>query len=881
MNQKDTTTARSRSGGLARSAASFLSAVLILAALAQAQTPGEPPQRIEDIRIVGNRRIPESTILYYVQTKENDPYNEQQILRDYRNLLNTNFFTDAKVMVEEGETGAIVIFEVKERPLIRALAYQGMKSFKESDVLEKFRDMRVGLTVDSPFDESKLPRARKALRSLLELNGKPLGTVDVQVEPITASSVKLTFVIDEGPKVRIGSIRFEGNTVLTDEELRDALKLNKERGPIVLFKGHDKYIPDKLEYDVQVNLLAKYREKGYIYAKAGDPKVEIVEGPRGLLLGFRKTQQQYYITIPIEEGEQFRIGKFDIVGVQTFDKEVVRRGYLLQEGDIVNYTQLKESTDKLKELYSTLGFLDMNALPDINPDLQAKTVDITINVTEGKRYIVDQINFAGNTKTRDKVLRREFLLEEKQEYNGKLLEYSILRLNQLGFFEEIKEDDYEVIKRPEVSEVDILVKVKERSQQSIGLTGGVSGISGSFFGINYQTNNFRGRGERIDVQLLTGTRTSNYLFSYTQPYFLDTRLSLGLSVFNQRYRFDTYTAFFGLISPDNNIPLYTRKSSGFTVSGSYPLGRWTRGGLRYSLQNIKIDDVNDIFRDFAFNQLIGFTPGGSLEDARKGIIRSEITPTYIYNSKNSYFTATQGSELSVEVPVSGGPLGGTFNLIRPYVEFQNFRPDRLLSGGRNTFAFRVMLMHIIPYGNLPNGEPMTAPFFERIFSGGEFSLRGFDIRSVSPWAFVKAPLLDEAGNPIIDPSTGLPSISEQILPVGGDTSALVTGEYRVPLVGPLQLTGFVDFGTSTVLRKENLVLFGPNTAIDLLEDTNNIWRMSTGAEVQFLLPVINQPFRLIFAYNPLRLDTHVTFSGIRFPLREPGTNMKFTVGYNF
>jgi outer membrane protein insertion porin family len=881
MNQKETTTGPSRSRSTARSAVSLLSAVLALAASVQAQSQNEPPQRIEDIRIVGNRRIPESTILYYIQTKENDPYNEQQILRDYRNLLNTNFFTDAKVMVEEGETGAIVIFEVKERPLIRALAYQGMKSFKESDVLEKFRDMRVGLTVDSPFDESKLPRARKALRTLLELNGKPLGTVDVRVEPITSSSVKLTFVIEEGPKVRIGSIRFEGNTVLTDEELRDALKLNKERGPIVLFKGHDKYIPDKLEYDVQVNLLAKYREKGYIFAKAGDPKVEIVEGPRGLLLGFRKTQQQYYITIPVEEGEQFRIGKFDIVGVQTFDKEVVRRGYMLQEGEVVNYTQLKESTDKLKELYSTLGFLDMNALPDINPNVQAKTVDITINVTEGKRYIVDQINFAGNTKTRDKVLRREFLLEEKQEYNGKLLEYSILRLNQLGFFEEIKEDDYEVIKRPEVSEVDILVKVKERSQQSIGLTGGVSGISGSFFGINYQTNNFRGRGERIDVQLLTGTRTSNYLLSYTQPYFLDTRVSLGLSVFNQRYRFDTYTAFFGLISPENNIPLYTRKSTGFTVSGSYPLGRWTRGGLRYSLQNIAIADVNDIFEDFAFNQLIGFTPGGSLEDAQKGIIRSEITPTYIYNSKNSYFTATQGSELSVEVPIAGGPLGGTFNLIRPYVEFQNFRPDRLLSGGRNTFAFRVMLMHIIPYGKLPSGDPMTAPFFERIFSGGEFSLRGFDIRSVSPWAFIKTPRLDGEGNPIIDPGTGLPSISERILPVGGDTSALVTGEYRIPLVGPLQLTGFVDFGTSTVLREENLVLFGPNTAIDLLEDTNNVWRMSTGAEVQFLLPVINQPFRLIFAYNPLRLDTQVTFSGIRFPLREPGTNMKFTVGYNF
>ena len=845
---------------------------------AQAQSP---PQRVEEIRVVGNRRIPESTILYYVQSKENDPYNEQQVLRDYRNLLNTNFFSDARVLLEEGETGYIVIFEVTERPLIRAIEYEGMKSFKESDVLEKFRDNKVGMTVDSPFDESKLPSARKAIRLLLDLNGKPLGTVEISVEPITSSSVKVVFKLDEGPKVRIGKIQFEGNTVLSDDDLRGALELNKERGPIVMFKGQDKYIADKLDYDVQVNLMAKYRERGYIMAKAGSAKVEIVEGPRGPLYLFRKTKQQYYITIPIEEGEQYSVGKFEVAGVQTFDQEVVKRGFNIQEGSIVNYTRLKESTDKLKELYSTLGFLDMDARPDIQPHPDQRTVDINVSVVEGKRYLVNQINFAGNTKTRDKVLRREFLLEEKMEFNGQLLDISVRRLNQLGFFEMIEEKDYEVIKRPAEGEVDILVKVKERSQQSIGVTGGVSGYSGGFFGINYSTNNFRGRGERIDVQILTGTRSSNFMFSYTQPYFLDTKTTLGLSVFSQRYRFDTYTLYFGLVGPDNNIPLYTRRSTGFTLSGSRPLGRWMRAGLSYSLQNIKIDNVNEIFGDFAFNQLIGFVPGGSIEDAKQGIIRSEVTPSLIYNSKNAFFTATDGSQLTLEMPIAGGILGGDFNLIRPYVEYQFFRPDRFLSGGRNSFAVRARLMHIVPFGNLPSGDPMTAPFFERIFSGGEFTLRGFDIRSVSPWAFTRSAIVDPGGNPIIDPGTGLPAITEQLIPVGGDTSAILTGEYRVPIVGPLQVSGFVDFGTATILRKDNLTLFGPSTYIDLLDRTNNVWRMSTGAEVQFLLPVINQPFRLIFAYNPMRLDTDVVVGGIRFPLREPESNVKFTVGYNF
>jgi len=841
----------------------------------------EAPQRVEEVRVVGNRRIPESTIIYYIQTKENDPYNEQQILRDYRGLLRTNFFSDAKVFIDQGETGLIVIFEVKEKPLIRSIEYEGMKSFKESDVLERFRDMKVGLTVDSPFDEAKIPIARRAVSALLEQNGRPLGRVEIDIQQLTSSSVKVVFNIDEGPKVRIGEIRFEGNTVFDDDELQGALELNKERGPITLFKGQDKYIPDKLEYDIQMNLLAKYREHGYMSAKAGAPKVEIVEGPRGMLVGFRKTKQQYDITIPIEEGEQFRIGSFNVVGVETFDLEAVMRGFRIQEGDIVNYTQMKESTDELKKLYSTLGFLDMDARPDVNMDFEKKTIDLTVSITEGKRYIVNHIDFAGNTKTKDKVLRREFLLQEQQEFNSQLLDVSILRLNQLGFFEQIEEKDYEVNKRPDEAEVDVLVNVKEKSQQSIGVTGGVSGYSGGFFGVNYATNNFRGRGERIDIQVLAGTRSSNFLFSFTQPYFLDSRISLGISVFRTRFRFDTFTAFFGLISPDASIPLYTQNTTGFTISGGYPLGRWTRGGLRYSLQNIKIDDVADIYEDFAFNQLIGFTPGGSIEDARKGIIRSEITPNYVYNTKNSFFQATKGTQLTLEVPIAGGFLGGTFNLIRPYIELQNFRPDTFLSGGRNTLALRLRFSHIIPYGKLSTGDPMSPPFFERFFSGGEFTLRGFDLRSVSPWAITRASRLDPIGNPILDPGTGFPLISEQVLPIGGDTSILGTAEYRVPIVGPLMLVGFADFGTSTIWRKDNLVVFGPDTQIDLLESTNNVYRLSTGAEVQFNLPVINQPFRLIFAYNPLKLDTDVVFGGVKFPLREPSSNVRFSVGYNF
>lgn len=867
----------------------FSSPVLLVACLftgpellAEVASQGQqPPQRVEDVRIVGNRRVVESTIRYYIQTKEQDVYDEQQVLRDYRSLLNTNFFSDASVKTQSGEIGVIVIFEVRERPLVRELQYEGMKSFKESDVLERFRDMRVGLTVDTPFDESRIPRARRAIKALLDQNGRPLGRVEVEVEPITATAVRLIFNIDEGPKVRIGDISFEGNTVLSDGELRGALELTKERGLFSIFKGHDKYIDEKLEYDIHVNLLARYRELGYIYAKAGEPKVEIVEAPRGWLIGFRKTRQQYYITIPIEEGEKFHYGSFDVEGVRQFDQEAVKRAFNVVEGEPVNYTALKDASDDLKKLYSRYGFLDMEATPMLDPDPQTRRLDVKIQVEEGRQYIVNRINFAGNTKTRDKVLRREFFLEEQNLFNGDLLDFSVLRLNQLGFFDRIEEKDYDVIKNPQEAEVDILVKVKERSMQSIGLTGGVSGFSGSFIGINYQSNNFRGLGQQIDVQILTGTRTSQYMFRFTEPYFRDTRLSLGWSVFNQRFRFDTFSAFFGLIAPSENVQLFTRSSTGFDVSGTYPTSRFTRAGVSYSLQTIKISDIDLRFRDFALNQLIGFTPGGSPEEATRGLIRSEVTPSFTYNTKDAFFGATRGSNLVIQMPIAGGPLGGTFNVLRPFVEYQKFYPDRFLSGRRNTFALRIQAAHVRAFGNLPGGEPAAVPFFERIWSGGEFTLRGFDIRSVSPWAITRQPRLDGRGNPFIDPGTGLPAISESVIPIGGDTSLIVTGEYRIPIVGPLQLTAFTDFGTATILRKSDLRLFGPNTFVELLDATNRVWRMSTGAEVQFLLPVINQPFRLIFAYNPMVMETDFVLGGVTFRPREQKRSVKFTVGYTF
>lgn len=245
-----------------------------------------------------------------------------------------------------------------------------------------------------------------------------------------------------------------------------------------------------------------------------------------------------------------------------------------------------------------------------------------------------------------------------------------------------------------------------------------------------------------------------------------------------------------------------------------------------------------------------------------------------YNSTNSYFNPSKGSSINLSTAVSGGYLGGDFNMFRPSVEFRHFFPDKWLSHGRNVFGIRMIGSYIQSYGN------SSVPFFDRFFSGGEDSIRGFDIRSVSPLAISSTPLYDPQGRPIIDLKTGLQAVTSTIIPVGGDTLGIFNFEYRVPIAGPLSMAAFYDAGLDHVSRTQSLGNFGVDK-VQVIDSTNNAVRGSTGLEIQFILPVVSAPFRLIFAYNPQILDTSVLVGTQTLHIREPRHDIKFTVGRSF
>jgi outer membrane protein insertion porin family len=259
----------------------------------------------------------------------------------------------------------------------------------------------------------------------------------------------------------------------------------------------------------------------------------------------------------------------------------------------------------------------------------------------------------------------------------------------------------------------------------------------------------------------------------------------------------------------------------------------------------------------------------------KGIIRSEITPTLSYNSTNAYFNPTRGHAITVSMGVAGSVLGGDFSLFRPSIEYRQFWPDKLISNRRNTWGFRLVGQYVKAFNN------SAVPFFDRFFIGGETTIRGFDIRSISPLVITSTRKLDAQGNPVIDLDTGLARIDRSINPIGGDTSILFNGEYRIPIAGPLMMSAFLDMGLATVTDRSVLGTFGTTTTNSLVDSTNRVIRSSTGVEVSFMLPMVNAPFRLIFAYNPQVFQGTVMIGTIPFSIKEPRHDIKFTIGRSF
>ncbi|MEO6119472.1 MAG: outer membrane protein assembly factor BamA, partial [Terriglobales bacterium] len=500
-------------------------------------------QLVEKINVHGNRRIPGETVRARIFTREGDVYDEAGLQRDFSSLWNTGYYEDIRFEREESPKGFILHIYLKEKPSIRSIEYRGLNSVTQSDVLEKYKERKVGLSVESQYDPTKLKKAEVVLKDLLAAHGRQFSTITAEVRPIPPAAVAVTFVVKEGPKVKVGRIKFEGNKALSSRRLRSSMKNSKPIGiPRSIFFENlfsRTFDSTKLQEDAE-RVRFEYQKAGYFKAIVADPTTALRDVGRNYVNPFSKAGKRVDITVPVEEGDRFKLGKITFKGNKAVTNlDALRKLFPMKDGDIFNTENIRKGLESLRKAYGSLGHINFTPVPDTIIHDETKTIDVEVDLDEGKSYSVRRIEFAGNTTTRDKVIRRELALEEGSVYNSEYWNLSLLRLNQLQYFEPLDpEKDTDTKRNDKDASVDITLKVKEKGKNSIGLTGGVSGLSGSFIGLNYETNNFLGLGETLRLEANVGSRERNILFGFSEPYLFDRPLNVGFTIFNRRYNFN-------------------------------------------------------------------------------------------------------------------------------------------------------------------------------------------------------------------------------------------------------------------------------------------------------------------------------------------------------
>ncbi len=845
---------------------------------------------IDSIIIRGNRRIPAMTLRARLFSHPGDVYDEAALERDFMALWNTGFLDDVRLEVADAPNGnKIVTFYVREKKLVRSIDYKGLSSVEQSDVLDAFKKEKVGLSIESQYDPVVIKHAEVVLHDLLAAHGKMFATVRHRTRNIPPNSVALTFIIVEGPKVKLGDIKFSGNTVFSDFQLVRAMKYSRPSGaPPWFYWFHKTYDKDRIEADLE-NIRDLYRDHGYFYALPKDPETKMVDTGKKWPFFFWNmgAGKRVDIKIGIEEGAQYRLGSFHIRGNKLFPEYRLATILGMKQGDLFSLSKVRKAIENYTKLYGNWGYINFTASPDIEPDNKKKVINLALDFEEDDQFRVHRIEFSGNTKTRDKVIRRELLLDEGGVFNSQMWEYSVLKMNQLGFFDEIKKEDYDIKQNAKDKTVDVLVKVKEKGKNSIGMSGGVSGLAGNFIGLNYATNNFLGLGATLSVGLQWGTFQKMYSFGFTEPYLFDKPITAGFTVFKSDYNYNQIRqlAIYSGVNPKLLAQSqygqfygqnFTQNSDGFTMFASYPLRRsFARLGLTYSLTRSSLQAFSAASESYF--QAINFS-GLTGPNSLTGIITSQIMPTYLYSTINSSWTPTQGKYLYGAISFSGSAIGGNVNTIRPVIEAKYFRPVRNIKSDHPTaIGFRLLASTVIGYGG------RVVPPFSRFYMGGEEDIRGFDIRTISPIAFyptvVSVCNRDNNGNPIIGTnghgqstgscgsSTSFP-INSPIFP-GGDTEVVFNFEYRVPIVGStVSLAYFVDAGMNMIIWPNQLKL--ATGALSTIESTYSYFpipkelkpvpisnfkpRSSTGLDLQVLLPIVNAPIHIFYGYNYLRVN---------------------------
>jgi outer membrane protein insertion porin family len=788
------------------------------------------------------------TYLYYIQTQVSRPsdgvwvpYDEKidaSLLEDFKRLWATNFLDDLSIEVidapyDNGVMGKRIIYKMEERQRVKIVDYTGSKKLDQTKIEEKLKEENILIRLDSFIDPGQIRKVESIVRSFMASKGYQYAKVTHELKPLPSGPklVNLTFNVEEGPKVKIKKIEFEGNKAMSSGDLAGQMKHNKAAHWLSFVTSRGVYQEAMFEEDAD-RIQAFYRDKGYISARVGQPEIRILQDEKD-----GKTRN-VELKVPVTEGDRYRVGSLDFEGNKVVKTEGLRPLFKLKEGDFYSEKLVRKGMEVSRELYGSVGYWEFTGYPDLKPrniptpekandaaavaaaKQQPAIVDVTMKMQEGEQYFVNRITFQGNTTTRDNVIRREIRLLENGVFNTEALKFSVKRINQLGYFKQIEEgsDVVKVEKTPgEKNKVDVTLKFEEQNRNQLTFGAGVSQYEGFFGQLAFQTSNFLGRGESATFSVLAGARVKNYQLAFTEPFLFDRPITAGIDLYSREIRY--YYS-------------YTQASTGGNLMTGFQVGNFSRMFLAYRLEESRVKDIDPNFLD---PEVIGRNP--FLADAlliNEGGKRtiSQITPSFVHNTIDNPIFPNQGKRFTLGIDYAG--IGGNTNFIKPRAEAVFWRPITR----KTTLGMRASMEYIRPYGST-----IALPIYERLFLGGEYSIRGYDIRSIGPR------------------DIGTPENPGTFIVLGGNKSVLFNAEYQFALMSQVRIMGFFDAGQVQ------------DSGIRMNWDD---FVMSTGAEVRFFMPVLNVPFRLIYARN-------INYEGIYDNNLQPTKQnvFRFAVGSTF
>lgn len=688
---------------------------------------------ISKIILKGHKKIEAAAIRNKLKSESGKTYDKANVIEDIKSLFKTGYFYD--IIVEKESTGkneVALIYTLIEKPTIVSIEYEGNEDI-DTDELEEVTNLKAYQILDN----SVLHDAVEKIEKLYEDKGFFLAKVNFEVvDAKKGESVAVHFKIVENDKVVVKNIKFIGNKKLDSDKLKSVMQ-TKEGGFFSFISGSGAYKQDAFDRDTQIlNFL--YFNEGFVQVKIDRPYVYITPDKKGI-----------FITINITEGEQFNIGTVDFAGDLLFDDEELHKAISIKSGELFSYEKMQKDIQTLTAKYGDLGYAYANPIPRTRVKEKDKIVDLTFEIDKGNKVYLGRINMVGNTKTRDKVVRRELRIYEGELYNETRKRESIANVKRLGYFDEVNFQTKTPPGKPDIMDIDIVVK--ERNTGSIQVGAGYSSFDG--FVLNGQVNqiNLLGRGQKLGASIDWSDSRKNITINFTEPYFLDTEWEVG---------FDAYHR-------DRELPEYSENKQGGAFRVGHPLAPYLQGIIGYKLDKTDLELRENSDPDlFPVDTANGNT--------------SSLTFSLLYDKRNDSFAPTKGlfGRLFVEYAGIGGDLDYT-------------------KGGANLRYYNNIFWDVVWRNNLnygfvsSNDSSRDVPFNTRYLLGGANTLRGYDWFSIGRKAYSKIAFDSAVAN-----GRGSLAQYDALRPFGGKQQLYYNLEFQFPLIKEAGILGvlFYDIG---------------------------------------------------------------------------------------